>query len=101
MGVAGEVKTIPIEEIIEEEIPQYKVILLNDDITTFDFVIWLLQYLFGKSEPEAIALTFKIDEEGSGVVGIYPKEVAEAKQAQVHQLARQHGFPLRAVIEEV
>ncbi|MRJ06386.1 MAG: ATP-dependent Clp protease adaptor ClpS [Epsilonproteobacteria bacterium] len=78
----------------------YKVILLNDDVTTFEFVIELLQDLFQKSFEEAVRLTFQIDREGSGVVGIYPKEIAEAKVEAVHQRAQMAGFPLRAVMEE-
>ncbi|MEO1942157.1 MAG: ATP-dependent Clp protease adaptor ClpS [Campylobacterales bacterium] len=79
--------------------PLYKVILLNDDVTTFDFVIELLQELFNKSFEDAVRLTFQIHREGRGVVGIYPKEIAEAKVELVHNRARMAGFPLQAVLE--
>jgi len=96
--MAVEVQTI--DEVRLETPRLYRVILLNDDITTFDFVIWLLQEVFGKGYNDAVELTFQIDREGSGVAGVYPKEVAETKQEQVHTLARQAGYPLRAVLEE-
>ena len=78
----------------------YKVILLNDDYTTFDFVIFILKTIFYKSEEEAINLTLKVDKEGSAVVGLYPKEIAEMKISKTHSLARENGYPLKAVMEE-
>ena len=79
----------------------YKVILLNDDYTTFDFVIEILKTVFRKTEEEAINLTLKVDREGSAVVGVYPYEIAQMKVEKTHTLARYAGFPLRAKIEEV
>jgi ATP-dependent Clp protease adaptor protein ClpS len=78
----------------------YKVILLNDDYTTFDFVIDILRSVFNKSEDEAINITLKVDREGSAVVGVYPYEIAQMKVDKVHTLARSSGYPLRAKIEE-
>jgi ATP-dependent Clp protease adaptor protein ClpS len=78
----------------------YRVILLNDDYTTFDFVIEILKTVFNKSEEEAINLTLKVDKEGSAVVGLYPYEIAQMKVNKTHQLARSAGYPLRAKIEE-
>ncbi|WP_456471189.1 ATP-dependent Clp protease adaptor ClpS [Caminibacter sp.] len=79
----------------------YKVLLLNDDYTTFDFVIEILKSVFHKTEEEAINLTLKVDREGSAAVGMYPYEIAEMKVNKVHTLARNAGYPLRARIEEV
>jgi len=79
----------------------YRVILLNDNYTTFDFVIEILKMVFKKSEEEAINLTLKVDREGSASVGVYPYEIAQMKVEQVHSLARSAGYPLRAKIEEV
>ncbi|ROR41121.1 ATP-dependent Clp protease adaptor protein ClpS [Caminibacter pacificus] len=79
----------------------YRVILLNDDYTTFDFVIEILKSVFNKTEEEAINLTLKVDREGSATVGVYPYEIAEMKVNKVHSLARSAGYPLRARIEEV
>ncbi|GAX87951.1 ATP-dependent Clp protease adaptor protein ClpS [Lebetimonas natsushimae] len=79
----------------------FKVILLNDDYTTFDFVIEILRSVFHKSEEEAINITLKVDREGSAVVGVYPYEIAQMKVDKTHSLARTAGYPLRARIEEV
>ncbi len=79
----------------------YKVILLNDDYTTFDFVIEILKTVFKKNEEESINLTLKVDREGSACVGVYPYEIAQMKVEKVHTLSRSAGFPLRAKIEEV
>jgi ATP-dependent Clp protease adaptor protein ClpS len=79
----------------------FKVILLNDDYTTFDFVIEILRSVFHKSEEEAINLTLKVDREGSAVVGVYPYEIAQMKVDKTHSLARSAGYPLKARIEEV
>ncbi len=78
----------------------YKVILLNDDFTTFDFVIKILKEVFYKTEEEAINLTIKVDREGEAVVGIYPYDIALMKVDKTHKLAKERGFPLRAKIEE-
>ena len=79
----------------------YKVVLLNDDYTTFDFVIEVLKTVFYKNEEEAINITLKVDREGKSEVGIYPYEIAQMKVEKTHSLAHSAGFPLRATIEEV
>jgi ATP-dependent Clp protease adaptor protein ClpS len=78
----------------------YKVILHNDDYSTFDFVIQILMEIFNKANDEAINLTLKIDREGSAVVGIYPFDIAETKVNMVKWMAEKQGFPLLATIEE-
>ena len=97
---------MPTKVIVENDVevitPKlYKVVLLNDDYTTFDFVIEILKTIFHKSEEEAINITLKVDREGSAVVGVYPYEIAQMKVEKTHTLARSAGFPLRARIEEV
>ena len=93
---------VVVENDVEVITPRlYKVILLNDDYTTFDFVIEILKTIFRKSEEEAINLTLKVDRESSAVVGVYPYEIAQMKVEKTHTLARSAGFPLRAKIEEV
>ena len=97
---------MPIKTVFENDVeivmPKlYKVMLLNDDYTTFDFVIEILKTVFHKSEEEAINITLKVDREGSASVGIYPYEIAQIKIEKTHTLARRAGFPLRAVMEEV
>ncbi|GAB6074681.1 ATP-dependent Clp protease adaptor ClpS [Nautilia lithotrophica] len=94
-------KTV-VENDVEIIMPKlYKVMLLNDDYTTFDFVIEILKSVFHKSEEEAINITLKVDREGSAAVGVYPYEIAQVKIEKTHTLARQAGYPLRAVMEEV
>jgi ATP-dependent Clp protease adaptor protein ClpS len=78
----------------------YKVILHNDDYSTFDFVISILKEVFQKSEEEAINITLKVDREGFAVVGIYPKEIAETKVMLVKQISKESNFPLLATMEE-
>jgi ATP-dependent Clp protease adaptor protein ClpS len=80
--------------------PLYKVILHNDDYTTMQFVVEILESVFQKSPAEAHRIMLKVHMEGIGVCGAYPHEVAETKVALVHDRAREHGFPLRASMEE-
>jgi len=78
----------------------YKVILHNDDYSTFDFVIEVLMEIFNKTKDEAVKLTFQIDQEGLAVVGIYPKDIAETKVSLVKIAAKENGYPLLATMEE-
>ena len=79
----------------------YKVLLHNDDYTTMEFVIEVLEGIFAKSPAEAFRIMMQVHENGLGVCGTYPFEIAETKVALVHERARQHGFPLRASVEEL
>jgi ATP-dependent Clp protease adaptor protein ClpS len=78
---------------------RFKVLLFNDDYTTKEFVIQLLESVFGKSPSEAMQLMTQIHNSGMGVAGVYVLEIAETKVAAVHRLAEQRGFPLRAASE--
>jgi len=78
----------------------FKVILLNDDYTTMDFVVGILEEVFHKSPAEAHRIMMQVHMQGKGLCGLYPHELAETKVETVHDLAQQHGFPLRAGIEE-
>jgi ATP-dependent Clp protease adaptor protein ClpS len=78
----------------------YRVWLLNDDFTTMDFVVEILCDVFDKGFEEAVNLMFKVHKEGKAICGVYTFEIAETKTALVHKRAREHGFPLRAKIEE-
>ncbi len=78
----------------------YKVVLLNDDYSTMDFVIHVLEDVFQKSPAEAYRIMMQVHQLGSGVAGIHPWEVAETKVATVSAMAKQAGFPLRAVTED-
>ena len=78
----------------------YKVILLNDDYTTMDFVIEVLQRFFAMNRERAMQIMLKVHNEGSAVCGVYSLDVAETKVSQVSMFARQHGHPLRCGIGE-
>lgn len=77
----------------------YKVLLLNDDYTTMEFVIEVLETVFHKQPAEAHRIMMMVHTQGKGLCGLYPFEVAETKVATVVERARQNGFPLRATIE--
>ena len=78
----------------------YKVIIQNDDHTPMDFVIALLMHIFKHSESSAKDITMQVHNEGSGVAGVYPYEIAEQKGVESTMLARQNGWPLVIRVEE-
>ena len=78
----------------------YKVILFNDDYTTMDFVIEVLQRFFAMNRERALQIMLKVHNEGSAVCGVYSLDVAETKVGQVTEFAKQHGHPLRCGMEE-
>lgn len=83
-----------------KEPPAYKVILHNDDYTTMDFVVQILMNVFHKSKEEAISIMLNVHRKGTGLCGVYVKEIAETKVAIVGEIALQHEFPLRCTMEE-
>lgn len=94
-----------IEHEIEEEIElkepkKYKVLLLNDDYSTMEFVIEVLLRIFRKSDKEAGEIMLSVHENGKAVCGIYTYEIAATKVAQVKANARKAEFPLKAIMEE-
>lgn len=82
------------------EPPQYRVVYINDDQTTQEFVIETLKIIFNYDEGAAEALTMRVHEEGSAVVAVLPYEMAEQKGIEVTLLARSNGFPLQVKIEQ-
>jgi ATP-dependent Clp protease adaptor protein ClpS len=78
----------------------YKVVLLNDDYTTMEFVMHILETIFEQSPAEAYRVMMHVHVNGKGLAGVYPWEVAETKVATVTSMAREAGFPLRAALEE-
>ena len=78
----------------------YKVVLLNDDYTTMEFVIQVLEGIFQKSPAEAYRIMMHVHLNGRGIAGVYPWEVAETKVDAVVTSAREAGYPLKAVTEE-
>lgn len=83
----------------KQEPELYQVVLLNDDYTTMDFVVEILENVFNKAPAEAYRIMMAVHTQGQGLCGVYPFDVAETKVATVVDLARSHGFPLRAAME--
>ena len=77
----------------------YKVVLFNDDYTTMDFVIEVLQIFFAMNRERATQVMLKVHQEGSAVCGVYPRDIAETKVAQVSEFAKQREHPLRCELE--
>lgn len=82
-----------------EEPPLYRVLLINDDYTTMEFVVAVLKNVFHKSEEEATRIMLNVHQQGAGVCGLYPLEIAETKVEAVETLARENGFPLKCTME--
>ena len=86
------------EEVTEP--PLYKVLLLNDDYTTMEFVVEVLVFVFHKSPEEATQVMLNVHNKGAGVCGLFPYEIAETKVDTVDTLAREKGFPLKCIMEK-
>lgn len=85
------------EKIQEPE--RYRVLLLNDDYTTMEFVITVLCKVFHKTPEQARDIMLLVHHQGVGMCGVYTKEVAEGKVRRVHTMARAANFPLKCVME--
>ena len=79
----------------------YKVVFINDNYTTMEFVIEMLIKHFNKNELEAINIMYLVHKQGSGIAGIYPKEIASTKIKTVMEEAKMNKFPLKLIMEEV
>ncbi len=80
--------------------PLYKVLMHNDDYTTMEFVVEVLEQVFHKTSIEANRIMLNIHLRGVGMCGTYPGEIAETKVARVHLLAQDAGYPLKCSLEE-
>jgi ATP-dependent Clp protease adaptor protein ClpS len=80
--------------------PLYRVLLHNDDYTTMEFVVEVLQGVFHRSAAEATQIMLHIHRSGLGVAGVYTHELAETKVAVVEAMARKHEYPLKCTMEE-
>ena len=78
---------------------QYKVLLHNDDYTTMEFVVWLLEGVFQHTSAGATRVMLQIHKAGVGVAGVYSRDVAETRVAQVRELAETEGHPLQCTME--
>lgn len=83
-----------------EKPKMFKVLLHNDDFTTMDFVIFILKHVFLKGDIEAISIMLKVHNEGVGIAGVYPYEVANMKADKAMNLSRANEFPLLCTVEE-
>ena len=79
--------------------PMYKVLLHNDDYTTKEFVVLVLQSVFHKSEGEAVRIMMHVHNNGIGIAGVYTYEVAETKIAKTVQLVQSYEYPLQCSLE--
>ena len=80
--------------------PMFQVVMYNDDYTPMEFVVEVLQLFFTLTRERATQVMLKVHREGSGVCGIYPRDVAATKVGQVKSYAKQHQHPLQCVMEE-
>ena len=102
--IEGEPNTDPVEDVLladpELKKPQmYAVVMYNDDYTPMEFVVDVLQNHFKHSLDSAISIMLAIHQQGKGIAGIYPKDIAETKAHAVNREARQAGYPLLSQIE--
>lgn len=99
--------TRPGESILTETLPDQKlrrprlwrVLLHNDDYTTQDFVVWILETVFHKPRAEAVAIMLNVHRSGIGLAGVYTHDVAETKLKASRRLAEEHEFPLLVTME--
>lgn len=102
--IEGEPNTDPVEDVLladpELKKPQmYAVVMYNDDYTPMEFVVDVLQNHFKHTLDSAISIMLAIHQQGKGIAGIYPKDIAETKAQTVNRKARQAGYPLLSQIE--
>ena len=92
-------KTRPQPNFDIKEPPMYRVIYINDEVTTMEFVVETLVTIFNYKPEDAHTMTVKVHEDGSAIVAVLPYEMAEQKGVEVTQLARNNGFPLAVKLE--
>lgn len=98
-GLQGETSLNQRQEL--KEPPMFRVLLHNDDYTTMEFVVEVLTNVFYKNHEEAIQIMLKVHQEGVGVCGVYPFDIAQTKVNSVLRLATEHEFPLKSTLEQV
>ncbi len=80
--------------------PLYKVLVLNDDYTPMEFVVYILEVFFGMNQEKATQIMLHVHTRGVGVCGVYTRDIAETKVAQVTQCAQENQHPLKCMMEE-
>jgi ATP-dependent Clp protease adaptor protein ClpS len=98
-GLQGETVTEQHDEV--QEPPYYHVVLHNDDYTTMEFVVMVLETVFCKDTAEATRIMLNVHNDGQGIAGTYTREIGETKIAVVHRLARKQQYPLKCSLEKV
>lgn len=89
-----------LEDAVEIREPKlYRVLLLNDDYTPMEFVVWILETVFHKSKQESVRLMMDVHTKGQGLCGVYTHDIAQTKVRKVLQLSRQNEHPLHCVME--
>lgn len=78
----------------------FRVLLHNDDFTTMEFVIFVLEYVFKKTDAEAVSIMLKVHNEGVGIAGVFPYDVAYMKSQKAMNLAKAREYPLLCTVEE-
>lgn len=88
------------EDTDTKEPDEYRVILLNDDFTTMEFVVAVIMSVFHKELLDATRIMLDVHRKGKGVVGTYTYDIAATKIKRVHEMARENGFPLKCIMEK-
>lgn len=96
----GGIGVLPEKKTRLEKPKLFKVILHNDDFTTMEFVVFVLEYVFSRNEAEAVTIMLNVHNSGQGVAGIYPYEIANMKCQKAINLARSREYPLLCTVEE-
>ena len=99
-GGDGDSGTVTLTRTKTQKPSMYKVLLLNDDYTPMEFVIYVLQRFFSKSAEDATKVMLHVHQSGVGICGVFTYEVAETKVTQVMDMARQHDHPLQCTMEK-
>ena len=100
--ISSDQGTVVLEDKPElKEPPLYQVVLINDDFTPMDFVIYILQSIFGYEHERSTQIMLAVHTMGKGVCGIFPKEIAEMKSHEINEMAKAHEHPLISEIEPI
>lgn len=102
-GVPDDGRGLAVEEVRPKlkKPPLFRVVLLNDDYTPMEFVVQVLELIFGMDRPKATRIMLEVHTKGKGICGIFTYEIAETKVAQVSSFAEQNQHPLMCTLEEV
>ena len=96
----GDIGTLVMEDKPDlKKPPMYQVVLLNDDFTPMEFVVYIIQSIFGYEHERSTQIMLAVHTKGKGVCGIFPKEIAEMKSHEINEMAKAHEHPLISEIE--